>query len=385
MYPDNEPQGDTVSAERRNGAVKRSPEVPEQAESVRRGVPGWLRQHGIALAVSLVLAGALAWLLRQGALPVVPPRSAFARTRWEGVAAYCVVWVLLQLLRAGRWKLLLGPVGLVTLGRVTRVGLVGYGALVVLPFRMGEAVRPALMRACGGLSLVAVTGTIGAERVIDGLFISLTLMGALALSTPLSPLPERIGALPVPAAVVPGAALMASSMFVVLFLGMGAFYFFRDRARSITLRVLGLVSNSVAVRTAEAIERLASGLGFLAQWRASVPFVALTAIYWMGYGLSIWLLLWGTGVEGVTFAESLVICGVLAVGVIVPSAPGFFGSFQISLYAGMVMFLPIDRVVGPGAAFVFLLYVAQILITLVLAVLAGVWERRVIASVSESF
>jgi len=44
----------------------------------------------------------------------------------------------------------------------------------------------------------------------------------------------------------------------------------------------------------------------------------------------------------------------------VPSGPGYFGAFQLSTYMALAMFFPEDVLRGPGAAFVFLLYVTQI-------------------------
>jgi hypothetical protein len=50
---------------------------------------------------------------------------------------------------------------------------------------------------------------------------------------------------------------------------------------------------------------------------------------------------------------------VLGVGIVVPAGPGLFGAFQASTYAGMAMYFHDDVVLGPGAAYVFLLYVIQ--------------------------
>jgi hypothetical protein len=317
----------------------------------------------------------VAGLLRAGALPVVPDASAFATTRWWTVALYTPVWIGLQLLRAARWQLLLAPVGRVPLRRVMAVSLIGYGALAVLPFRMGEVVRPALIRQKGQLSLLAASGTVGAERVIDGLFLSLVLVVGLLASDPLSPLPDRIGELPVQSAVIPGAAYSAAGMFAVLFVAMAVFYWRRTWARTLAARIGRMRSSRLASWIATAVERVADGLRFLPRLCFAGPFVALTAVYWFGFAASTWLLLWGTGIDSPTLLQATVITGVIALGVIVPNAPGFFGAFQLSAYAGMVMFFPLAEVTGPGAAFVFLIYVIQIGLAIVLAALALLAER----------
>jgi hypothetical protein len=148
---------------------------------------------------------------------------------------------------------------------------------------------------------------------------------------------------------------------------MALFYWRRTWAQRLAARVGALSSTRLAAWIAGAVEKLADGLRFLPRLRFTVPFLGLTALYWFGYAASSWLLLWATGLESSTLLHATVIMGVTALGVIVPNAPGFFGAFQLSAYAGMVMFFPLAKVTGPGAAFVFLLYVIQIGLTIVLA------------------
>ena len=266
----------------------------------------------------------------------------------------------MQLLRAARWQLLLAPVARIPLRRVVAVGLVGYGAMVVLPFRMGEAVRPALIRRGAAISLLAASGTVVAERVIDGLVLSLALVLGLLLSNPLDPLPDRIGELPVGTAVLPGAADSAAGLFGCLFVAMVVLYWRRGWAQRLAARMGGASQVRLAGWIAGAIERLAHGLRFLPRLRFAGPFLLLTLLYWLAWAASAWLLLWGIGVRSPALVHAAVVMGVVALGVIVPNAPGFFGAFQLSAYAALAMFFPVAEITGAGAAFVFLLYVIQI-------------------------
>jgi hypothetical protein len=232
-----------------------------------------------------------------------------------------------------------------------------------------------LIRKKGHLSGWAATGTVAAERVIDGFFMSVMLLTALLLSTPLDPLPRSIGALPIPAAVVPGAAYSALAVFAAAFLVMGVFYWRRDFARSLTERVVGLVSKRLASWLAERVEKVASGLSFLPRWRYAAPFLAITALYWLLNAAASWLLAWGSGFDDISYVEACVTMGVLCLGILLPNAPGFFGAFQISIYAGLAMYFPADLVVGPGAAFVLIIYLSQVAITSLGAALGLYWER----------
>lgn len=343
----------------------------------------WLRKHQLALLASVVTAGGFAWLLRAGALPIIPGPESWQRVHWWTVPVYGAMWTFIQMFRCARWYWLLAPIHKVSLGRSIRVGLIGYGAQVLLPFRLGEAVRPALIRKAEGVPLGAATGTVGAERLIDGVFLSSVLLVALLCSHPLSPLPDHIGDLPVPAAVVPTAAWTGTVVFGALSVGMVIFYLARDWARNLTLWLLTPLSAKLAVRVADTAASLASGLRFLAVPRTGIPFLVHTAAYWLINISAVWFLLWGSGVEAPSLVQSAVVLGVMCLGVVVPNAPGYFGSFQISGYAGLVMFFPLAEVQTAGAAFVFLLYALQISVTLVVAGIALLVEKTSLGEVLE--
>ena len=141
---------------------------------------------------------------------------------------------------------------------------------------------------------------------------------------------------------------------------MGLFFFARDFARRATFAVIGVVSRELAASFARVVERVADGLRFLPRARHTAPFLAETSAYWGVNVLGVALLAWGAGLEGVTLAQAAVVVGCLGVGVLVPAGPGYFGAFQLSTYMALAMYFPEAILVGPGAAFVFLLYLTQI-------------------------
>jgi len=337
--------------------------------------PGWLRRHAGKLLLSLLVAASCVWLLRAGGLPVLPPASSFAQTKWWTVGAYLAMWSVVHVLRAIRWTWLLESVAKVSLRRILAVSFVGFAAIALLPIRTGEAVRPLLIRKEGELSGWTAMGTIAAERIIDGLLLSVMLLTGLALSTPLSPLPDHIGDLPVSPAVVPRLAYAALALFAVAFLVMGLFYAQRSFARRATERLVGWLSPKLATWLADRVEHVASGLGFLPNARHTVPFVLTTAAYWLLNAAGTWLVAWGVGFENFSFVEGMVTTGVVALGLLAPNAPGFFGAYQISFYAGLAVFYPREMVIGPGAACVALVYSCQLFLTIAGAGLGFLLER----------
>jgi len=343
----------------------------------------WLRRHALKLGLSIVIAIAFAVLLRAGALPLVPSKEAFAKVEWWTVAVYIVLWLIVHFVRAGRWYWLLAAVHRVPLRRVISVAFIGFAAIVVFPLRMGEVVRPMMIRKKGHLTAWAATGTVGAERIIDGLSLSLLLFLSLQLARPLDPLPDRIGNLPVPAAVVPGAAYAALLAFAGAFLIMSLFYWRRAFARRLTERVVGVVSKPLGHWLADRLEQIANGLTFLPRWRLTAPFLAATVAYWLLNAFAGWLLARGCGFDDITFAQACANMGVLALGILLPNAPGFFGAYQISVYAGFAMYFAPEQVVGPGSVYVFIMYLSQLVITLLCGGIAMAAEHTSLSEALE--
>jgi uncharacterized membrane protein YbhN (UPF0104 family) len=338
---------------------------------------GW-RRYWIKGAVSLGIAALFAWVLHRGALPVIPDRNALAGVSWWGVGASAALWCAIYAVRAGRWYWLLAAVERVPLGSVLRVAFIGFAALVVLPLRTGEVVRPLLILRTGKMSVWAATGTVGAERIIDGLALSALLLGALELAPPLEPLPHRIGGLEVPTYLVPAAAYAFVILFAAAFAVMGLFYWRREWARRTTERLLGGISGGPGSYVAEKLQTVADGLRFLTQARYTVPFLIATGVYWLGNGVTFWTLAKSTGID-LTFAQAVATMGVLGLGILAPNAPGFFGVFQLSLYAALALYLPERLVMGAGAAFVFVVYLVHVGAAVLIGAAAALFEPTRIA------
>lgn len=328
------------------------------------GIGRWLRAHALALTGSLLFAGGFAWLLKAGALPIVPPAHAWAAVHKWVIPTYGLWFIVIHFLRCCRWILLVAPSQRPSLGLTLGIGLVAYAAVVLLPFRLGEAARPALMRSRARIPLGTSAGVVGAERIVDGLVLSVILLVALLGAEVMSPLPDHIGELPVPASIIPTVAWAGVVVFSSLSLCMVGFYLWQAPLRRVIQTVLGRVAPALAVRLAGVVGSVAEGFRFLRDLSSLPAFAVLTCLYWALNVLGIMLLLWGAGIPDPTLGQATVVLGVLGLGLVVPNAPGFFGTFQISAYSAMVLFYPLPVVTSAGAVFVFLLYAIQMILTL---------------------
>jgi uncharacterized protein (TIRG00374 family) len=250
----------------------------------------------------------------------------------------------------------LAPRGQVSVRQVLASSFIGFAAIMLLPLRAGEVVRPLWIARKSSVRVWEATGSVAAERIIDGLALSAILFVALALGTPIAP----EGDLGVAAQAVPAAAYAALGLFVCAFVAMLVFHFRRASGVAITRASLGWISKRLAERVAQIVERVASGMRFLPEWRHLGPFLLETLGYWALNAVGLMLLAQGIGLSAIGIAEACVVMGCLGIGILVPSGPGFFGTFQLSIYLALAVYVDAATVTLQGSAFVFVAYCAQL-------------------------
>jgi uncharacterized membrane protein YbhN (UPF0104 family) len=287
-----------------------------------------------------------------------------------------------------RWRFLLRSIADVPKKKLFAISCVGFAAILLLPFRIGEFVRPYMVRTPANLrvpgkrpiTLTAATSSIVAERVIDGLYLSVVLALALFFVPTVHPLPDHVAGLPITVAQVRWSGYAMLGLFTIAFATIAVFYFARSWAHRATLAVFGKVSMRLATKLASLAENLADGLHVLGRVRDAVGFLTETTFYWGANVIGMWLLAWGCGVahaDGTapTLGETCAIMGMLGCAVLVPGPPGLLGVFQAGIYAGMTMFYPTHVVTSEGAAYVFLLYATQFVFAVVSGAIGLLVER----------
>ena len=331
-----------------------------------------LRAYAPRIIASLAIAGGFVWLFHRGGLPLIPPEGALSGLQFWAIPSYALLAVAAAFLRTYRWVPLLRPIAPdLSPPRVIGIGLVGVAAIMFAPLRMGEAVRPYLLARDRKVSFFQAVGAAGAERVVDGFVLTLVAAVCVALSTPLSPLPDHLGTMRLPVSVLPKTIYVAALVFCGAFIALTVFYGARDFARRLTHTLLNPISKKLADFVTATLERLADGLKVLGSPRDRRQFFGNTLAYWACQFLAQWLLMRGAGLDA-TPVQAAVSLGVLGLGVIVPAGPGLFGAFQIGTYAGLALYFPLAVLQSAGAAVVFVSYAVQ-LGTSALALSLGFW------------
>ncbi len=256
---------------------------------------------------------------------------ATADPRW--VAALVAVSAASLYIRAQRWRILLRPLGDVRLYPALSATAIGFGASAVLPFRLGELVRPALLGRRCGFGMSAALSSVVLERLFDMLLvISCFLVVGLVY--------------PVPTYLRQGAAVLAVAAgagFVILLLVL--------RHRRAAQHLLERLLDVLPVRLSRALGPVAwsfmDGLGAL----NDVPTVLLV----VGYSAYLWGVITCTftfgmlalGLDVPLFAASLATVVIVAAFVFLPQAPGFVGTWQAGCVVALDLFgVPQDLAVG---------------------------------------
>jgi glycosyltransferase 2 family protein len=325
--------------------------------------------------VSILIAAGFWWLLRAGAFPLVPPPEDLATAEPLDLVLFSGIWVLVLILKAGRWHWQLSPIGHVPLRRMFNVGFISSAAVLVLPLRSGELVRPALISRSDRIPFLAAVTTSAAERITDALFASVLLIVSLTGATLIEPLPQRIGNLPIPAAIVPTLGYSAAVVALAASLLVLCFYYFRVWTIRLLSATIGRFSPRSGAWVQHKLQDLTRGLEFLGSRRHSAGFLGLSAAYWCAHVGSTWLLLRRTGFPELTLAQAGVVLGTLSFGMSLPNTPGFFGVFQVAVYASLALFFSPAIVQQHGAVAVFWMYALEVGWVLTLAAVALIVER----------
>ncbi len=327
---------------------------------------GFFRRHAGRFIGSAVLTVCVVWAARHSGLELLPAWSRFAHVRWWTVPVYLATVMVWTYFRAVRWRFLLRRAAPdVGKPRILAVSLVGFAAILILPFRLGEFVRPGMLREKGKVSFSAATGSILAERIVDGVYLSVVLVIALLVVPTIHPLPVHVVGLPVTVAQTRWYAFVTASAFVGGLVVLMVFFFARDFAKKVTLAVFGVVSRPLAQKLADEFEKLSHGLDFFRSGRDAAGFLFETTIYWMTNAASMWVLAYGAGLchadgSAPTFGEACAIMGMLGMAILIPGPPGMLGIFQAGLMCGMTMYYPEEIVRDHGAVYACLMFLIQI-------------------------
>jgi uncharacterized protein (TIRG00374 family) len=310
---------------------------------------------GIAISVAAILI-----LIRAVDIEAAFEVLRSASPAWIGLM---LVTVFLDIgARGVRWRALLAPIARLRYRRVLGYTYLGYLANNVLPARLGELYRSHALGEGEGISRTTVLGTVVVERVVDTVMVVAIAAVAVLL---LSARGEMSSA------VLLGLAFVAL-LVIALGLGIAAHRLpGADRIRALI---------ATRPRLLELARRLRDGLAVAGRPRTLGLALLLSALAWSASAATFWAAGQAVGVALVPAQAALLTSGV-ALATIVPSGPGYLGTFELTA-VGISGGFGIAR--DEAFAMALLVHAVILLVTSVGGVLAGVllgtWRTQLAAS-----
>jgi uncharacterized protein (TIRG00374 family) len=271
-------------------------------------------------------------------------REALSRVDWRLLPLALILLYTGIAIRAYRWHILLRPVRDIPTREVFPVMIVGYAANNVLPLRAGELVRAWVLGQRYGVRKTAALATIAVERLFDGVTMLLFVGGAATVIG----LNAELQHVTLVAAAVFAAAIAG---LVVLLVG-GSL---RDRILAL---VLGPLPERLATRVERMAESFLAGLGVLSR-RRDLALVAATSVIAWGFEVSMyWMVAQAFGdplAEAMTPGAALLVTAIANLATLVPSGPGYVGTFEAGVLLAVNGALGIGR--GLALSYAVLLHV----------------------------
>jgi glycosyltransferase 2 family protein len=274
----------------------------------RQGAGGERHWRRVFLsALGIALGGVFLWL----AVRNVNPRDVETALRqmnrlWltTGIAVYLAAIGL----RCLRWGLLLRATGSVKWRHAAEALITGFAANYVLPGRIGELFRADYARRVFNMSRFTALGTIVVERVCDGIVLVCVLWVSLAWVLYARFVPAEDSWI-----------LWVGTISALVF---GAALIFIMMSRRIDLRRLG-VPEGIATRW----DRLIKGISSV--MRGNTTAVALSSIgVWSLEAIALGSIVRSFGVS-LSPAETSMLLGLASLSTLVPTAPGYIGTYQL--------------------------------------------------------
>ncbi len=213
--------------------------------------------------------------------------------------------------RGARWRTLLAPIAVLPYRRVLGYTYIGYLANNVLPARLGELYRSHALGEGEGISRTTVLGTVVVERVVDTVMVvaiasaSVLVLSARGLMT---------------SAVLLGLAFV-SLLVIALGLGIAAHRLpGADRVATIVAR---------RPRILELARRLREGLAVAGRPRTLAAALTFSALAWAASTGTFLAAGQAVGVE-LTIAQAALLTSGVALVTIIPSGPGYLGTFELT-------------------------------------------------------
>jgi len=275
-------------------------------------------RHIVGLAISLFL---LYLVFRKFAWHDLNTILVTARLSWlvaaSGLYLTSFVW------RAWRWQIILKSVKILPAGFLYRNLLAGYALNNLLPARSGDFYRAHSLGVHMQISRISALSSILVERIFDGLVLS-SILGLLLIIVPRAKWIQLLG--------ITALAIFGSSLGGILWVVRNA-----EKMRRLTIVCSRVLPHSWAQAIFRVEENFVNGLGMTTSSSSIAQVCGVSLLIWLVEYAVFWCAMWSlrTSWPWEALAVLLVVANLAT---LIPSGPGYVGTFQYAFLLSLGMF-----------------------------------------------
>lgn len=274
------------------------------------------------IVIGILISGVFVYLAFRG-IDFSELAVSFQSANYAYMFPVVLAVLLSHYLRCFRWGVILDRLVHFDQKKLFVIGSIGFMAVGMLPARLGEFARPYLVKQSTGTRMTATMATIVVERIFDMLSLML-LMFIVLLKTSLPPIITRTG-------------LTALAGTLVLFLVLVVMAVKREFSQKTIERLLGVLPSRAAGLLERLVHSFLDGLQILPDIKKTVAVGVLSLVIWLVLALSNYLLFFSFGFD-LTIVNAFAVLVIVALGVMIPAAPGFVGTFHFACVLGLTTF-----------------------------------------------
>jgi len=235
---------------------------------------------------------------------------------WQ-LLPFLFLTILMQGLRILRWGIIVEPLGKLDKLSLFAIANIGFLAIVALPARLGELMRPFLLSRRGDINLSAALGTIVMERILDGFAI----LAFALLSLFFIELPPWL---------VKGSVVFAL-LNGVLFLAV-IIHIFREKG---VKQKKGI--HPILDKLRDLLDNFLAGFQIIKGRSKLFLVLSLSLLLWF---VNVWAIysLFTAFHLSLPPVAAVILMTVLIVGIAIPTAPGFIGNWHYACVLGLGLF-----------------------------------------------
>ncbi len=273
------------------------------------------------------------------------------------IIVFIIVLLSSHYLRAARWKVIISSVKPdAAMKNLFGSLMVGYGVNCVIP-RLGEITRAVLLGKWEHISRSSMFGTVIVERVIDIIFLGLSVIvaaliynGNLYLSFPWLKTTLYITS----------ALIAVFLVFILMVVKL------KEKFYGVIVKLLGRISEKLAHKAGYIFKMLTEGFASLKGTRNYILTFLFSVAIMLFYALNAYVGMIMIGLPHVTFAMAWILMSISAIGVVIPT-PGGTGSYHALAKSALVLLFGYGEVIS--LAYAFLTHIISYLLFIILSLI----------------